>query len=82
MEKAERLTLIFLGRYPIHFHLAQNQSQSYIIGNSLHNNYQRSCTIHGSHSVLVKNNVAYLTKYESTHFPGILFSWKFVFLLF
>lgn len=48
-----------LGRYPIHFHLAGDQSKSYVRRNSIHDTFQRCLTLHGTHALRVTNNVAY-----------------------
>ena len=48
-----------LGRYPIHFHLNGNQSNSYVMCCAIHKSFNRAVNIHGSHYILVKNNVAY-----------------------
>lgn len=48
-----------LGRYPFHVHLAGNSNASYIKGCGIHNTFNRAVNIHGSHYVLVENNVAY-----------------------
>jgi hypothetical protein len=47
-----------LGRYSIHFHLADQVPESYIRSNSIHDAFQRACTVHGSHYARVQNNVA------------------------
>lgn len=48
-----------LGRYPIHFHRARDMAGSLVIGNSVHHSFNRCVTVHGTHNVLVKDNVAY-----------------------
>ncbi|PRP73194.1 hypothetical protein PROFUN_03508 [Planoprotostelium fungivorum] len=52
-----------LGRYPVHFHMAMDvyDITAALINSSLHNNYQRCISIHGTSGVLVKQNVAYKT---------------------
>src|SRR5207245_1207278 len=47
-----------LGRYSIHFHLADQVPESYIRSNSIHDSFQRAVTVHGSHYAHVQNNVA------------------------
>lgn len=48
------------GRYPIHFHLLGNNCSScYFTDSSIHNSYYRCISIHGTHNVLVNENVAY-----------------------
>ena len=51
------------GRYPIHWHLAGEVDPltTYAVNNSLHHNFQRCITVHGTHGVTVSNNVAYDT---------------------
>jgi cell migration-inducing and hyaluronan-binding protein len=49
------------GRYPVHFHMAGYMMGSYVNNNSIHHSHSRCLTIHGSHQVLVQNNVAYDT---------------------
>jgi hypothetical protein len=46
-----------LGRYPLHWHLAGDQSGSYAIGNSIHDSLQRGLVVHGTDNVLVQGNV-------------------------
>jgi hypothetical protein len=49
-----------LGRYPIHFHMHGDAGmQSWVKGCSIHHSFQRAVTIHGTHRVLLENNVAY-----------------------
>ena len=48
-----------LARYPIHFHLAQNQPNSYVMENSIHDSYFRCVVVHGTHKATVSYNVAY-----------------------
>jgi len=48
-----------LGRYPIHFHMQGDSDLSRIEGNSIHHTYNRALTVHGSHGVNVKDNVAF-----------------------
>ena len=51
------------GRYPIHWHMAGwiDPLTTYAANNSLHHNFQRCITVHGTHGVTVSNNVAYDT---------------------
>ncbi|WP_204366259.1 G8 domain-containing protein [Haloarcula amylolytica] len=46
-------------RYPLHFHHANEQSDSYIAHNSVHDSYQRGYNSHGTGSVTYKRNVGY-----------------------
>jgi hypothetical protein len=52
-----------IARYPIHWHLAGDQSEfgSYVMGNSLWENYQRCVTVHGTWGAEVEDNVCYHT---------------------
>ena len=51
-----------LGRYPIHFHQIGAVHDSYIIGNAIHQSYNRACTIHGVSYLRLISNVAYNIK--------------------
>ena len=51
-----------LGRYPIHFHLNGDVSDSYVRGCGIHDTFNRAVTIHGVHYLLVEKNVAYNIK--------------------
>jgi len=46
-------------RYPIHFHECGEQPTSYVKQNSIHDSFQRACTIHLTNSVTVQDNVVY-----------------------
>ena len=48
-----------LGRYPVHFHLAGDESMSFIKDSSIFETYNRCVTIHGTNNLLVSRNVAY-----------------------
>ncbi len=48
-----------LGRYPIHFHLNGDVSDSYVRGNGIHHTFNRAVTIHAVDNLLVEKNVAY-----------------------
>ena len=48
-----------LGRYPIHFHLNGDVSDSYVRGCAIHHTFNRAVTIHGVDCLLVEKNVAY-----------------------
>ena len=43
-----------LGRYPVHFHMIGTVSKSYIRGLSIHQTYNRACTIHGVHYLRIE----------------------------
>lgn len=49
-----------VGRYCIHFHMNGDVSNSYVIGNSVHDSNARILTIHGVHYLTVTHNVGYL----------------------
>lgn len=51
-----------LGRYPIHFHLIGEVTQSYVKGNSFWQSWNRGTTIHGVHYLRVERNVYYHCK--------------------
>ncbi|WP_244509634.1 G8 domain-containing protein [Haloferax larsenii] len=46
-------------RYPLHFHHANEQPDSYISNNSVHDSYQRGYNSHGTGSVTYERNVGY-----------------------
>ncbi|OGC84991.1 hypothetical protein A3F55_01215 [Candidatus Adlerbacteria bacterium RIFCSPHIGHO2_12_FULL_53_18] len=49
-----------MGRYPIHWHMAENTSAGqYIKNSSIYRSYNRAVTLHGSESVVIERNVAY-----------------------
>ncbi|GAA1954017.1 DUF4082 domain-containing protein [Microbacterium deminutum] len=51
-----------VGRYPIHFHIVGDAgSQSSVENVSLHDNFNRQVTIHGTNNVQVSGTVSYLT---------------------
>jgi hypothetical protein len=47
-----------LGRYPIHFHMSSNVPGSIVRKNAIRESKQRCVVIHGTHDVLVEENVA------------------------
>ena len=51
-----------VGRYPIHFHLPGNVSDSYVRGNAIHHSNNRACTLHDVSNLLVEHNVVYNVK--------------------
>ena len=51
-----------LGRYPIHFHLNGDVSDSYVRGCAIHHTFNRAVTIHAVDNLLVEHNVAYNIK--------------------
>lgn len=50
-----------LGRYPIHFHFSNRVSGSIVRKNVIRESKQRCVVIHGSHDVVVEDNVAFDT---------------------
>lgn len=43
-----------LGRYPVHFHLGEDLAgRAFFLDNSIHHNYQRCLTIHGTNGVQI-----------------------------
>ena len=48
-----------LGRYPIHFHINGDMSQSYVRGASIHKSFNRAINIHASHNVHIERCVIY-----------------------
>jgi len=50
-----------MGRYPIHWHLAGNASGQYVRNASLHSNFQRCATVHGTSDVELADNVCHDT---------------------
>jgi hypothetical protein len=48
-----------LGRYCIHFHMANEVPTSYVRGNAVHESFARVVTIHGVYLLLVEDNVGY-----------------------
>ena len=51
-----------LGRYPIHYHMIGQVTQSYVRGNSIRQSWNRGTTIHGVHYLRVEHNVYYHCK--------------------
>lgn len=49
------------GRYPIHWHMAGDVPGQYVRQSSIHNNFNRCLTIHGTNWLSVVGNVAYNT---------------------
>ncbi|VDH99664.1 Hypothetical predicted protein, partial [Mytilus galloprovincialis] len=48
-----------LGRYPMHYHLNGDMTGSYVKGCAFHQTFNRAVNIHGTHNVLVQNNVGF-----------------------
>lgn len=54
------LARVAVGRYPIHWHMhGDNFFGSKVEGCSIHHSFQRAVTVHGTHRVTLKDNVAY-----------------------
>lgn len=49
------------GRYPFHWHLANDVSGQYIRNSSIHDTFQRAVVVHGTSRALVESVVAYNT---------------------
>lgn len=50
-----------LARYPFHWHLAGDRSGDYFVNSSVHHNFSRCVTVHGTHNVRVAAVVGYET---------------------
>ena len=48
-----------IGRYPMHFHLIKDASDSFVIGNSVHASFARIVAIHSTFFLTVQRNVGY-----------------------
>ena len=48
-----------LGRYPIHFHLNGDMSESYVRGCGIHHTFNRAVNIHGVQNAIVEKTVIY-----------------------
>ena len=49
-----------LGRYPMHWHMCRDGAAGqYIVESSIHETFNRACTIHGTDGILVDGNVGY-----------------------
>ena len=48
-----------IGRYPVHFHLNGDMSESYVKSCAIHQTFNRAINIHNSHNILIQNNVIY-----------------------
>ena len=49
------------GRYPMHFHLCQDVTGSYVKKCAVHNSNQRCFVVHGTWNHLVEDNVGFQT---------------------
>ncbi|KXZ49223.1 hypothetical protein GPECTOR_22g814 [Gonium pectorale] len=60
VEVAQSGQAFHLGRYSIHWHLMGDLAfQSWVRGCSIHHTYNRAAAVHGTHRVLLQNNVAH-----------------------
>ncbi|MEE8599982.1 cell wall-binding repeat-containing protein [Euzebya tangerina] len=50
-----------LARYPIHFHMMDSASGSYIHGAAVHHSFNRCVTVHGTHHVDLQETIGYDT---------------------
>ena len=50
-----------LARYPFHWHLAGDRTGDYFVNSSVHHNFSRCVTVHGTHNVRVAGVVGYET---------------------
>ncbi len=48
-----------MGRYPFHWHLANNVAGQYIRNSSIRQSYNRCVTVHASHNAVVEDNVCF-----------------------
>ena len=48
-----------IGRYPMHFHRIDDASESFCIGNAVHQSWARIVAIHDTHFLTVQKNVGY-----------------------
>ncbi len=51
-----------LGRYPVHWHMVGAAPGQYLRNSSIHHSYNRFVSIHGTHQVLLHQNVGYETR--------------------
>ena len=51
-----------MGRYCIHFHMAGDVADSYVLGNAVHHSFARVVTLHGVKFLTVSHNVGYYVK--------------------
>jgi G8 domain len=47
------------GRYPIHWHIAGDRTNNYIVNSAVSGSFQRAYVVHSTNNVLVESNVAY-----------------------
>ena len=50
-----------LARYPVHWHVLGEGLGQYVRNASIHDNYNRCVTVHGTHNLRIENNVTYNT---------------------
>ena len=61
MELRQAGQAFVLGRYPIHYHMLGDVSDSYVRGCSIHHTFNRGVALHGVHYLSVEDNVAFHT---------------------
>lgn len=49
-----------IGRYPMHFHMIDDASESFCIGNAVYESWARVVAIHDTHFLRVQKNVGYI----------------------
>ncbi len=47
------------GRYPMHWHLANDRASDFIRNSSIHSSFQRAVVLHGTNKINVEGNVAF-----------------------
>jgi G8 domain len=47
------------GRYPMHWHLANDRANDFVRNSSIHSSFQRAVVVHGTNNVTVEGNVAF-----------------------
>ena len=52
----------YLGRYPIHFHFCDHVDGSLVAKNTIRQSNQRCVVVHGTHNLVIQENVAFDTK--------------------
>jgi len=48
-----------LGRYPVHWHMGANAENQYVKNCAIHHTFNKGITVHGTHKVLLENNVVF-----------------------
>jgi hypothetical protein len=47
------------GRYPMHWHLANDRASDFVRNSSIHSSFQRAIVLHGTNKITVEGNVAF-----------------------